>query len=213
MKVVTMKGEARESGGTPVARRLRRAGRLPAVVYGDGAPEHVSLDMHTFRHALDGGARLVDMDTGAGPKRVLLKEVQYDALGIHVLHADFLRLRADRPIELAIPLEIEGVSKGQAEGGVLTVLRSTVSVRCLPGNIPENVPFSIVPLVLGQTVYGRDLELPEGVELAQDPGAAVLTIAIPRGVEADEETPAEGEEGAEGVEGAEGGEAAKKDGE
>lgn len=208
MKVSKLKSEPREGRGTSAARRVRRQGRVPAVVYGEGAPaEHIAVDAHDFRIAVDHGARVVDLDAGAAePERVLLVDVQYDALGLDLLHADFQRLRPDHEIHLRVPIEFQGTPKGLAEGGVLTVLRDTIEVRCLPRDIPESVPLEVGGLELGDSVVAGGLTLPEGVTLAEEADETIVSVAVPRAVKAEAAEGAEGE-AAEGEEAGKGGEA------
>lgn len=207
MKVVKLNAEPRDKKGTAEVRRMRRAGRLPGVVYGRGkTTKEISVGMRDFSRALEKGARVLDLEVeGLGDTRVLLKDVQYDALGRKLLHADFLRLDPDRQLDLNVPITFEGSPKGLSLGGILTVQRDQIQVRCLPQHIPDSLTILMAPLDLGESVYARDVDLPEHVELASDPDAVVVTVSIPRGVAADDE---EGED-AEG----EGGEEAASEGE
>jgi large subunit ribosomal protein L25 len=212
MKVVNLKGELRKSTGKSDARRARREGKVPAIVYGEGKdPESVTLPHHEFRMAVDGGARVIDLDLAArGVERVLLSEVQFDPLGMNVVHADFLRMDPEHEISLGIPIDFEGAPKGLAEGGVLTILRDSLSVRCLPRDIPERFLVDVSHLELNTSIPAGKIPLPSGVKLAQDEHDTIVTCAIPR-VKV-EETPAaaEGAVPAEGApaEGAEGAAAA-----
>jgi len=204
MKVVTLKALPREPKGTGAARRVRHEGQLPAVVYGEGEnPRHILLETRTFRHALDHGARVIDLEMdNVGSSRVLLKDVQFDALGAKVLHADFQRLHPDRKIHLGVPLTLEGLPKGVQDGGVLTVLSSTIEVRCLPADIPETIVLDISALQLGSSVHAGDVALPENVELAAEADQVLLSVAIPRGVGGEGEGEGEAEGDAEAAEGA-----------
>ena len=203
MKVLTLTAQERESLGSSDSRRARRDGRLPVAVYSEGAAAaHITVDMRTFRRALDEGARVIDLDEAGSTSRVLLKDVQFDALGRKLLHADFLRLRSDKEIELAVPLTLEGTPKGVIAGGTLTILRATVDVRCLPANIPEAIELDVSDIALGASVTAREITLPESVALATDPGAVMITVAIPRGLSDDDEDgddeTAEGDDAAAG---------------
>lgn len=194
MKVVTLKTETRETDGTTGARRLRRSGRLPAVLYGDGKDAvHIALDTHDFTKAVDHGARVIDLELDGTRQRVLLKELQYDPLGVHLKHADFVRVNPAVAIELRIPLDLRGVPMGLSKGGVLNVPVNTILVRCLPGDLPENIPLDISKLDLGSSVTAGDLELPQGVECAEDKDRIVVTMIVPRGVSSGETAEAEGE--------------------
>ncbi len=189
MKVVTLSAEPREDTGSAVARRFRRAGRLPGIIYGEGVePRSVTLTMRDFSRALEDGARVLDLVMeGVGEARVLLKDVQWDALGRRLLHADFLRLSPDKEIELAVPVDFVGVPKGLSAGGIVAVTSNYITLRCLPTNIPEKVVVTMTELGLGESLYARDVELPENVALAVDPDSVVVTCAAPRGTEDDDE--------------------------
>jgi large subunit ribosomal protein L25 len=202
MKVFMLKSQGRERLGKSGARATRRAGQVPAVIYGEGGvSEHVSVPERDFRGAVEHGARVIDLDRGGpGPERVLLVDVQYDALGLALVHADFLRLDPEHEIELNVPLELEGSPKGLADGGVLTVLRDTLAVRCLPRDIPERVPVDVSGLGLGDSVVAGSVALPEGVALAEEATDTLVAVAVPRAVKAaadEEAAEAEGEAAAE----------------
>lgn len=205
MKVVTLKAQHRGPRGSGEARRVRRAGNIPAVVYGEGGdPSHITVDTKTFRHAIEHGARVIDLQfDGEDAARVLLKDLQYDALGAKLLHADFLRLSPDSEIELSVPVELFGTPQGVQAGGILTVLSSTVSVRCLPRNIPENITVDATGLAMGASLKAGDLTMPANVVLSGDPDQVLLSVTVPRGLK--------GQSGED--EGAEGGEAAADGGE
>src|SRR5262249_50647947 len=121
MKVVNLKSTPRTDTGKSSARRERREGRVPAIVYGEGKdPEKVAPPAHEFRMAVDGGARVIDLEReGSSTERVLLAEVQYDPLGMEPIHADFKRMDPAHEITLAVPIEFEGAPKGLADGGVM----------------------------------------------------------------------------------------------
>jgi large subunit ribosomal protein L25 len=204
MKVVTLKAHLRESLGSSESRRARREGRLPVVVYSNGDDAaHITVDMRTFRHALDQGARVIDLDEKGTTSRVLLKDVQFDALGLKLMHADFLRLSSDKEIELAVQLDLQGTPKGVLAGGTLTTLSGSVTLRCLPGNIPEAIEVDVSGLELGDILKAADVALPERTVLVTSLDAVLLTVAVPRGLKEDEEDEEESAEG-EGAAAAEG---------
>ena len=216
MKVVTLKCEPREQTGTTQARRVRRDGKVPAIVYGEGRdPEKVAIAGHEFRMAVDGGARVIDLTAeGRAVERVLLAELQWDALGVELIHADFKRLDPAHEIRLGVPIEFEGAPKGLADGGVLTILRGTLAVRCLPKDIPEKFTVDVSAMELGDSIPAGKIPLPEGVKLAEDPHDTIVTCAIPRMKVEEAPAAVEGALTAEGVpvEGAEGAAAAGAEG-
>jgi large subunit ribosomal protein L25 len=207
MKVVSLKSEPRNETGKSGARRARRGGNVPAIVYGEGkAPENIALPQHEFRMAVDAGARVIDLAVGArAAERVLLSEVQFDALGMNLLHADFRRMDPDHEITLAVPIDFEGAPKGLADGGVLTILRVTLEIRCLPRDIPERFLVDVSGMELNTTISAGAIPLPAGVKLAEDAHDTICTCAIPR-VKVEETATAAEAAAAEGaaVEGAEG---------
>lgn len=212
MKVIKLESQKRESAGKGSARQARREGRLPCVMYGEGAPATaIEVDLREFRLAVQKGARVIDLIDGGDTNRVLLKDVQYDALGRKLLHADFLHVHPDREITLAVPVRLRGVPRGVLKGGVLAAQRKAIEIRCLPGHLPEQFDLDVTDLGLGGALTASDVPLPENVTLSEEPDAVVATIVIPRGVggddeEAEEGEGAEGEATAEGDAGAEGGE-------
>lgn len=216
MKVVSLKSEIRTETGKGGSRRSRRLGKVPAIIYGEGKPpEAIALPQHEFRMAIDAGARVIDLDMAArGVERVLLSELQFDPLGMNLIHADFLRMDPEHEITLAIPIDFEGAPKGLAEGGVLTILRDTLEVRCLPRDIPDHFLVDVSGMELNTTISAGAIPLPAGVKLAEEAHDTIVTCAIPR-VKVEEPTAAEvaaaaAAEGAPvaGAEGAEGAAAA-----
>lgn len=192
MKVVQMKCESRSSVGTSGARAARRAGKVPAVVYGEGRqPEHLALPGRPFRAAVDAGTRVIDIERdGHAAERVLLADVQWDAMGLEVIHADFLRMDPAHEIHLRVPITFEGAPKGLAEGGVLTIQRDVIEVRCLPKDIPEGLLVEVSALAVGDSIEAAAVALPAGVKLGQNPHDVIVTVVLPKVVVA---TPAPGE--------------------
>ena len=192
MKVVSLKSEMRSDTGKSGARRTRRAGNVPAIIYGEGKePETISLPGHAFRLAIDAGARVIDLDMPVrGVERVLLSEIQFDPLGMTLIHADFKRMDPAHEITLAVPIEFDGAPKGLAEGGVLTILQDTLEIRCLPRDIPERFLVDVSGMELNTTIKAGELPLPAGVMLAQAALDTIATCAIPR-VKVEEPTAAE----------------------
>ena len=193
MKVVKLTSDVRSASGSRGARRSRREGRVPAVIYGEGkAPQHVAVAGHEFRRAVDAGARVIDLAIGATePERVLLTDVQFDAMGLRLIHADFRRMDPAHEITLRVPVSFEGAPKGLADGGVLTILRDVIAVRCLPRDIPEGFRIDVSGLALGESVEAGKVPLPEGVKLAEDAHDVIVGCTLPKLVKVEEPTAAE----------------------
>lgn len=200
MKVVQIQCETRSPGGTGKARAARRGGSVPCVVYGEKKdPEHLALPAKQFRAAVDAGARVIDLSRGGSSERVLLKDVQWDALGGAVVHADLLRMDPAHEITLRIPITFDGVPKGAAEGGVLQIMRDTIAVRCLPKDIPEGVTVSVATLGLNEAIDAGKVALPSGCKLGEDAHDTIAVCRVPKVEKAPEPAAADAAAPAEGA--------------
>lgn len=208
-----LEAELRTDRGKGASRRLRRTDRLPAIVYGGGEPPAaISLDHKKTMHALSHEAfysRILDLKTGTGSEKVILKDVQRHPAKPRLLHIDLLRVRADQKLHMYVPLHFTGQEEapGIAEGGIFSHLMSEVEVSCLPANLPEFITVDASAMKLNDAIHLTEIKLPEGVELtalahgAEEHNQAVITIHMPR-IEVEEEPVAEAvEEGALGVAG------------
>jgi large subunit ribosomal protein L25 len=158
----------RNTKGKNEARRLRAAGRIPAIVYGAQkigdapAPESVSVDPKTFLrilHSASGFNTLITLKVeGGGEARVLAKNVQLDPITHHPLHADFYRVNMDRKIKVTVPISLRGESRGvKQDGGVLDFVHREIEVEVLPANIPDTIEVDVTNLGIGDSVHVRDL--------------------------------------------------------
>src|SRR4051812_26629596 len=163
-----LEATARDSFGKNEARRTRRAGRVPAVVYGaatEGASREataIAVDPRALLKILHSGSAantLISLKLGgSGDARVLIKEYQLDPVTHAVLHADFYRVRMDRTIHVTIPVAVKGEPKGvKQQGGILEFIRREIEIECLPGDIPESVEVDVTELMLHQGVRVRDI--------------------------------------------------------
>src|SRR5439155_11337521 len=124
--------------GSRANKRLRDAGFVPGVIYGHKeAVVPVTLPKKELVNQINSGAHLFDVSVDGKSEKVLVKEVQYDHLGIEVLHIDFARVSLDEKVTLTIPLELKGEPKGEADGGVLTQVISELEIECLVTDIPD----------------------------------------------------------------------------
>ena len=170
-----MKAKKREAQGTRACRRLREQGEVPAIVYGheqDVLPVQVNRD--DLDAALRHHSRMFDLKIGRKKETVLLRDIQYDAFGDEVVHADFLRVAMDEAINLEVPIELKGQVKH--EHAVLQQALDTVEVECLPSNIPDALLGHIGGLEVGDSLRVGDLVVPEGVKVLSDPETAVATL-------------------------------------
>jgi large subunit ribosomal protein L25 len=206
----------RVPGGSREARRLRRAGRVPGVLYG-GADEPVGFDVdaRALRVALASTGAVLDLSIdGATPSPVVLKEAQRDPVRGQTIHVDLLRVRLDQAIHATVPLELTGIEEapGVKEGGVLEQITRELNVEALPTAIPESIVHPVGEMQIGDTIGLASVSMPEGVTLLDDVEEVVIaTLSPPRlQVEAEEEVEAETELVGEGEEAAEAAEAAEQ---
>lgn len=180
MDIPTIKAETRKAAGSRAAARLRRAGKLPAVVYGhQEAPLAVALDNHEMEKHLSHGAHVLQLDLGGRNQPVLIKDAQYDHLGMALLHVDLTRVDLNEKVKVRVPLELRGTPKGVAEGGVLRQDLGDLEVECLATNIPEKVRIDVSEMALDAVLYVKDLKLDAGLTAAGDLDAVVATCRVP----------------------------------
>jgi large subunit ribosomal protein L25 len=201
---------SRSSEGSRAARRLRRSGRVPGVVYGGGKePVGFDADARELRHALAGSGAVLELSVDGGRAApVVLKEAQRDPVRGGVIHVDLLRVRLDQAINAVVPLELEGGedTPGVKEGGVLEHVTRELNVEALPTDIPESIVHQVGEMQIGDTIMLSAIVPPKGVTLLDNVEETVVaTLSPPRlQAEVEEEIEAEtelvGEEGAEGEE-------------
>ena len=206
----------RDQLGSAACRRLRRAGQVPAVVYGMGLdPFPVSVSPRRIDEVLTsdtGRNTIFDLKLADGggeqSRAAMIKDLTRDPVTSAVLHVDFVRVDLSQAVQVEVPIHLVGESEGVKIGGNLEQIHRVVLVECLPGDIPESLDVDISPLQIGDQVHVSDLAIPEKVTLLTDLDQVLLLIAAPV-AEEEEETeeaaeaaeaegeaaPAEGEEG------------------
>lgn len=195
-KTLSMNAEARTRLGTRDARAQRASGRIPAVIYGHGeGAQPVSLDMHEVELALSHGVRSFDVVVGSNKQHCLIKDVQYDHLNSTAIHLDLTRVDADERVQVTVGIELRGVPKGVAEGGVLDQLMVELQVECLVTDIPETLHPLVEHLKVGDSLLVKDLKLPPNVVALDDPEERIATVSELAIAAQEEEEAVEGEEG------------------
>jgi large subunit ribosomal protein L25 len=207
---------SRSVDGSRTARRLRRSGQVPGVVYGGGdQPAPFAVGGRVLRQALAQRGAVLDLVVDGGKAQpVVVKDQQHHPVRGDLIHIDLLRVRLDRAIQATVPLELEGVeeSPGVKEGGVMEHITRELNIEALPNDIPDVIRFDVSGMDLNDTVTLEALAPPAGVTLLDDAAETVIaTVAIPRVVE-EEEIETETELVGEGGEAPEG-EAAEGEGE
>ncbi len=187
-----LEAEKRQAGhNNPV----RRAGRLPAVVYNKELNQPVSVDFRTFDKVFrsQGTANLIDLDVEGDTHQVLVREVQMDKRRRVPMHVDFYAITKGQKVNVGIPIEIVGTSAGQRDGGMLDVKRREVTIDVLPNEIPDTIELDITEMNIGDSIHISDLRsmLPETAEIVDDESLTVLTVVASRtSVEAEAEAEA-----------------------
>jgi len=217
--------KSRAADGSRAARRLRRSGRVPGVLYGGGG-ESVGFDADAreLRLALARSGAVLDLSVdGKQATPVVLKEAQRDPVRGETVHVDLLRVRLDEAIHAVVPLELTGTedAPGVKEGGVLEQITRELNVQALPTAIPESIVHAVGEMQIGETIGLAAVAIPEGVTLLDDvQETMVATLSPPRlqveveeEIEAETEVVGEGEEPGEAAEGAEGADAEGSSGE
>ena len=169
--------------GSRANRRLRRTGRVPAVLYGgEGEPVHFSVDARELRHALHGSGAVIELSLEGQTATAVVKDQQRDPVRNDIWHIDFVRVRMDVAIQTSVTLELVGVddAPGTAEGGVLEQQLRELNVEALPGDVPETIQHDASTLDVGATLTVADLSAPSGVTILDDPEAVVASITLPR---------------------------------
>jgi len=202
MAEIVLEVSRRETTGKEAAKKLRRGGKLPAVVYG-GHRDPVSItvdekDLSDLIRKSDHGARSVFLLHLAGSdqkRHAMIKDVVLDPITRKMQHVDFVRVLMDEKVRVAVPLHHEGMSVGVKAGGMLDFQIRELHVECLPGQIPDEIKIDVSALNINDVVRIADLVLPEGVKVLEDAERVIVSV---HGRKAEEETTEE--EGAEPAE-------------
>ena len=192
----------RERAGRGASRRLRKAGRIPAVLYGPGRrPFSLSVDAKEFGRLFAQGklSRLIWLKVADGARaeslKVLLKDVQKDPIKQQPLHLDFAAVALDQTVEVKVPVHLAGEARRIPDGAILELLLHEVEISCLPTEIPERVEADVSRLKIGESLLVKDLQVPPGVKIRSQLEEPVVLAAAPAKPSAAEATPpAAGEE-------------------
>jgi len=173
----TLRAKKREARGTKACRRLREAGQIPAIVYGhEQEPVAVQVSAEDLDRALRHRSRMFDIRLGRKKESVLLREIQHDAFGDEVIHADFVRVAMDEAIAIEVPITLKG--KPRAEHAALQQTLTSLEVECLPSDIPEEILVPVGDLEVGQSISVADLAIPESVKVLTDAETIVAALTL-----------------------------------
>jgi large subunit ribosomal protein L25 len=186
----TLEAVSRDTFGKNEARRTRRAGKVPAVLYGDGkdampiAVEPKAL--LKILHSDSGANTLIALKiAGGASSRVLVKNYQLDPVTHHLLHADFYRIAMDKVLRVTVPITVKGEAPGvKQQAGILEFIRREIEVECLPGDIPEHIELDVTGLMLHQGIRVREIPVNPKLKFVSDADAMLLHVIMPKAEEA-----------------------------
>ncbi|HEV8069192.1 MAG TPA: 50S ribosomal protein L25 [Planctomycetaceae bacterium] len=174
MKLAVAKRSVKGSTG---CRRLRRAGKIPGVVYGHQIdPLAIEIAWDSLAPVLKAGTRVVDLDVEGDVEKAMFRDIQWDTFGSEVNHIDFLRIDPNDRVEVEVPIVLKGTAPGVLGGGVLDFHLHSVTLECLAIAIPDNIPVKIGELQIEQAIHVRELELPPNTVVRNDPETVVVQV-------------------------------------
>jgi len=185
MEMRALSIEKRVGTGKGAAKRLRRTGRVPAILYGSRTPVNITVDpKDIFRliHGHEGGTQLLQVSYGESPDKVMaiIRDMQLDPVTEDLVHVDLQEVDMDKPIQVTVPLRHVGEPVGVRDAkGILEMILREVQVSCLPGSIPESFTADVSELGIHDVFTVGQLVAPEGVRILTDANQAVATVAPP----------------------------------
>lgn len=205
MKEINLKAIVRTEVGKEAVKKLRRQGLVPAVVYKGKNSTNIKIAVKDFQeiiHTKAGENVIINLELEAADsakdqkhqksKTTLIKEVQYHPVSADILHVDFNEISLTEAIKVKVPVVVKGEAQGVKDGGVLEHILWEVEVECLPTQIPENILVNVSALKIGDTVLVKDLSVPSGVKVLNDPETSIIALALPHLEKPEEAKPEEG---------------------
>ena len=199
-----LSASSRDWGGKGSARRMRLQGLIPGVVYGrgmDSIPVVVTAsDLVPLLRQSDYESELIDFRVDDGePMDVLVKEAQFDHIGERLLHIDFFRIMRGEKLVVEVPIVVLGTAQGVKMGGMLQNNMRAAKIRCLPKNLIHDLEVDVSALMIGDSVHIRDLNVPDTIEILEEPQRTVVTV-LAKKIEEEKAPEEEAEEAAEAEE-------------
>jgi large subunit ribosomal protein L25 len=213
MKTVSLSGSLRENVGKKDAKKNRREGKVPCVIYGGEKQIHIAIEEKSFKKIIfTPEVYLININVDGKEYQVVLQDIQYHPVNDSILHADFLEISPDKPVTIAIPVKFEGVAPGVLQGGRLVKKLRKVKVSGLAENLPDFIMLNIDKLNIGNSIRIKDVVY-ENLTLLDTPNAVIVAVKAARGMSAEEIAEEEAAEAAaaEAAAAAEGGEGAPKE--
>lgn len=187
MSSETIKVTKRTEIGSNASKRLRATGLVPANLYGHGeANISLSVKADAIHNVIKHGTKLLSL-TGDVTDTAILREVQWDAFGVDILHIDLNRVSASESVEVTLPVHLHGEAPGVGEGGQLAFVTHELVIKCPASSIPEYIEVNVSKLHLGQAIHANEVTLPEGASMVTFGGQVVVQVARPSNTADDED--------------------------
>jgi large subunit ribosomal protein L25 len=138
----------------------------------------ILLDGHNFVEGLHHGHRLIDVQIGRKKEKTIVKELQYDHLGKNIIHADLMRVDVTEKVKVTVPIELKGTAAGAHEGGIIEEHTDHLEIECMATDIPETIVVSVKDVHVGDALHASDIELPDGIKLANSPDMLLVTCHV-----------------------------------
>ncbi|MBP7240212.1 MAG: 50S ribosomal protein L25 [Saprospiraceae bacterium] len=181
MEVMTLNASPRTALGKVSTKAIRKANRIPCVLYGGNELQHFTLaplDLRSLVYSPE--FKVVEINVDGNIHKCILKSVQYHPVTESIMHIDFLRLIDNHPIKIEVPISFEGIANGLKSGGKLIKKMRKVKIKTLPEHLVDKITLDITPMELGQSQRIKDLVLTEGIEVLNNENIPIATIDIPR---------------------------------
>jgi large subunit ribosomal protein L25 len=205
LEILELTSTARTAVGKGVARKLRREGKIPAVLYGPGSqPVPLTISISSLDRVLkrkSAGRSIFNLsiqDGGTTSRTVMIKDIQRDPVSRNFLHIDFYEIDMNRKIRVSVPVITKGKAKGVENGGILQIIRREIEILCLPMEIPDSIEIDVAPLDIGDAIHVTEI-VPQGhIEIPAETNYTVVTVVTPKlaepepGEKAEEEAVEEG---------------------
>lgn len=183
MKEVHLLVEKRVGKGKEFSKKIRKKGAIPAIIYGKGIePMPISIKYSEFDKLykkIKGETVIFNLeftDNKDFTKKAILKEIQRNPITDKVIHLDFQSIEEGKPLEVEVPIEFIGKPLGLTKGGILEIMLHTLTIECLPTDMPDKIVVDLSSLDLGDSLHVRDIKIPEGIKIKDNPEETVATV-------------------------------------
>lgn len=201
MERVNLKAVKRESAGKSSAKKLRKDGMVPCIVYGEDAePESIAVNLRELNKVYKGKFGQNTLIELNGEELVMGYQIETDAISQEIIHVDFLRVGKGKPVKAIVPLVLTGKAPGVRMGGILIQKRDEVTVEAVPSAIPEKIEVDISGLKVDDSFKLDELNVGEGVTVVHVGESTIVRVAAPKNAVIDEDEEEGAEEGEEGAE-------------